>query len=60
MLKFDHDKYKKFDLSNLFKTFRGKDNPDTMKAKDRAKGFQEIFLVQIEKLEPSPSFMTVS
>ena len=60
LLKLDDDKYTKFDLSNLVKTFRDRDNPDTMKAKDRAKGIRKILLAQIEKLALSPSFMAIS
>ncbi|KAM0801386.1 hypothetical protein BDR22DRAFT_888697 [Usnea florida] len=36
MLKLDDDKYENFDLSNLFKTFRDRDNPVTLKAEDHA------------------------
>ena len=57
MLKLDDDKYKKFDLSNLFKTFRNRDDPDTIKAEDRAEDIQNILLAQIERLEISPSFV---
>ena len=60
MLNLDDDKYKEFDLSNLFKTFRDRNNPDTIKAEDRAEDIHDTLLAQIKKLESSPSFVTPS
>ena len=60
MLKLDDDKYEEFDLSNLFKAFRNRDDPITIKAEDRAEDIQETLLKQINELESSPFFVTPS